>query len=218
MYKAVIFDLDGTLVYTLEDLKNAINLALEIKGYPYQYNLEETKGLIGSGTKVLCQRAIKKDSVTEDEWMDLFLEFSRQYKIHQLDNVALYDGILDLIKQLKDDGYKIAVLSNKVDKNTKDIISYLFKDNPFDYILGQLENMPLKPDPEGLYRVLKELDLKEDEILYIGDSDTDMKTGINARVDVCAVTWGFRNRDILASYNPKYLINSPKELCKILKK
>ena len=216
MYKAVIFDLDGTLVYTLEDLKNSINSALKKLNYPFSYSLEETKRLIGSGTKNLCRRAISFLNPQDEEVEILFKEFTREYNEHQLDNASLYDGVMDVLIELRKKGIKLAILSNKVDKNTKEIISHLCKDFTFDFILGQTTIYPLKPDPTSLFKVIEELKVENDEVLYVGDSDTDMKTGNNAHVDVCAVTYGFREKEVLESYNPKYMIDSIKEILKIV--
>lgn len=216
MYKAVIFDLDGTLVYTLEDLKNSINSALKKLNYPFSYSLEETKRLIGSGTKNLCRRAISSLNPQDEEVEILFKEFTREYNEHQLDNASLYDGVMDVLIELRKKGIKLAILSNKVDKNTKEIISHLCKDFTFDFILGQTTIYPLKPDPTSLFKVIEELKVENDEVLYVGDSDTDMKTGNNAHVDVCAVTYGFREKEVLESYNPKYMIDSIKEILKIV--
>jgi len=217
MVKAVVFDLDGTTVNTLDDLMQAINLALEIKGYPFHYDLDGTKKLIGEGTKTLCKRAIASLNPSEEQWKDLFKEFTKQYNIHQLDHAHLYNGVLDAINEIKKQGIKVCTLSNKVDKNVKEIVEKLFPKNTFDYVLGQLEDMPLKPDPTGLYRVLNEIGVNKEKILYVGDSDTDMKTGKNADVTTVAVTWGFRDRDVLESFNPKYIINNPKELLELIK-
>ena len=216
MIKLVIFDLDGTLVNTLEDLKNAINIALKNKNYPFKYTLEETKGLIGCGTKVLCKRAISSLNPSEDMWKDLFLEFSKQYNLHQLDNARPYEGVNETINALHKLGIKCAVLSNKVDANSKMIINTLFKENTFDYVLGQLENMPLKPNPCGLNKVIDYFKLNKDEVLYVGDSDTDMETARNGEVKVCAVTYGYREKSLLESYNPDFMINSIYELIKIV--
>lgn len=216
MYRAVVFDLDGTLVYTLEDLKNAINSALKNLGYSFCYSLEDTKRLIGSGTKNLCRRAIDSLNPSEEEVEILFREFTKEYNMHQLDNASLYEGVMDVLIELKKRGIKVAILSNKVDKNTKEIISHLCKNFTFDYILGQTSIYPLKPDPTSLFKVIEEIKVKKEEVLYVGDSDTDMKTGKNARVDVCAVTYGFREKEVLETYKPRYMIDSIKEILKII--
>jgi phosphoglycolate phosphatase len=217
-YKAVIFDLDGTLVNTIDDLSQAINIALKNKGYPFSYDNEGTKKLIGQGTKVLCQRAIAPLNPTEEMWKDLFVEFSKQYNIHELDHAHLYEGVLDTVNELKSLGLKVAVLSNKVDHNSKDIISHLCPEGTFDIVQGQLDNVPLKPDPTSLFNLMKRLGVNKDEVLYVGDSDTDMKTSKNAGVDEVAVTYGFRDKAILEEFKPKFMINNLKDLIKIIKK
>lgn len=216
MFKGIVFDLDGTLVNTLDDLKNAINNALKTLNYPFSYSLEETKKLIGSGTKNLCRRAIASLSLGEEKVEELFCEFTKQYNEHQLDNARLYDGVLDTLRLLKEKNIKVAVLSNKVHHNTKEILSCLCKNFDFDYVLGQVSYFPLKPDPTSLNYIISKLGLNKEEILYVGDSDTDMKTGRNAKVKICAVTYGFREKEELETYSPDYMIDNFSELIYIV--
>lgn len=218
MIKACIFDLDGTIVDTLVDLSRAINFALKEKGYDISYSLEETKSLIGQGTKVLCKRALKPFNVTVEDELDLFKEFSNQYNIHQLDNAKLFKGVKETLTKIKLDGIKIAILSNKVDKNSKKIIYSLVGEDFFDIVQGQLENVPLKPDPTSLLNLIDRLGVKKEEILYVGDSDTDMKVGKNANVKTIAVTYGYREKELLKSFEPDFMIDKIEDLIKIIKK
>lgn len=216
MIKAIVFDFDGTLVNTLYDLQDSINEALLINGYTRQYSYEETKKLIGSGTRVLCSRAINYvDHKIEDE-EKLFKDFSLCYSKNQLNKTKPYPNVIDTLDYLKKKGLKIAILSNKVDKNTLLIATHLFGENYFDYILGQRKEFPLKPDPTSLKFLLNEINVDIDEVLYVGDSDTDMITANNLKVKKIAVTYGYRDISILKNYKPDYIIDDFRELKEII--
>lgn len=217
MIKAVIFDLDGTLIDTLQDLSNSINLAMKNRGYDISYNKEETKNLIGSGTKVLCKRALSKYSASDEDIEEVYKEFSKQYRLHQLDNTKPYNGVKEGLLALKRLGCKIAVLSNKVEENTKYIINSLLGESLFDIVRGQRINVPLKPDPTSLNDIIEELFVKKEEVLYVGDSDTDMKTADNLGVKKVAVTWGFRDISLLLQYKPDYVLKQFSDIVEIVK-
>ena len=217
MYKAVIFDLDGTLLDTLPDLKNSINEALKLNGYDISYTYDETMWLIGSGTKMLCRRAIDRFDPTDEEVERLFADFSRIYKERQLDETRLYKNVKNVIFSLKNDDFKVCVLSNKVEKNVQDILEFYLPDFTFDKVVGQKVGVPIKPDPTSLNILIKELGLPKEEILYVGDSDVDMIVASNASIDVVGVTYGYRPKEILEKYNPKYLINDILEILEIVK-
>ena len=217
MYKAVIFDLDGTLLDTLPDLKNSINEALKLNGYDISYTYEETMWLIGSGTKMLCRRAINRFDPTDEEVERLFADFTRIYKGRQLDETRLYENVKNTLFSLKNDGFKVCVLSNKVEKNVLDIIEHYLPDFTFDKVVGQRVGVPIKPDPTSLNNLIEELELTKEEILYVGDSDVDMIVASNASIDVVGVTYGYRPKEILEKYNPKYLTNNILEILEIVK-
>lgn len=217
MYKCVIFDLDGTLIDTLDDLKKGINFALKELGYNISYTKEETKMLIGEGTRNLCKRAIKNIPHSEEQEEILFKEFTKQYKLHQLDDTAPFYHVEELLKELKNNNIKTAVLSNKVEQNVIDILNYLKLDSYFEIIRGQRKDIPLKPNPESLNMLIKDLGFNKEDILYVGDSDVDMIVSKNANVDVCAVTYGYRDIELLKKYIPKYIISDPLEIIKLVK-
>ena len=217
MYKAFIFDLDGTLLDTLPDLKNSINEALKINGYNISYTYEETMWLVGSGIKMLCRRAINKFDPTDEEVERLFADFTRIYKERQLDETRLYKNVKNVLFSLKKDGFKVCVLSNKVEKNVKEILKFYLPDFTFDIVVGQRANVPIKPDPTSLNNIIEELEITREEILYVGDSDVDMIVASNASIDCVGVTYGYRPKEILEKYNPKYLIDDILEILEIVK-
>ena len=217
MYKAVIFDLDGTLLDTLPDLKNSINEALKINGYEISYTYDETMWLIGSGTKMLCKRAISKFDPKDDEIEKLFNDFSRIYNEKQLDETRLYKNVKNVLFSLKNDDFIVCVLSNKVEKNVIDILNFYLPDFKFDMIVGQRINVPIKPDPTSINELIKGLELTKEEVLYVGDSDVDMIVASNANIDCVGVTYGYRPREVLEKYNPEYLIDDILEILQIVK-
>lgn len=217
MYKYVIFDLDGTLIDTLDDLKKGINFALKELGYDISYTKEETKLLIGEGTRNLCIRAIKNIPHTEEDEEILFKEFTRQYKLHQLDDTRPFYHVEELLKLLKESNIKVAVLSNKVEQNVVDILSYLKLDSYFEIIRGQRKDIPLKPNPSSLNNLILDLGAKKEDVLYVGDSDVDMIVSRNANVDVTAVTYGYRDIELLKKYHPNYIISDPLEIYNLVK-
>lgn len=217
MYKAVIFDLDGTLLDTLPDLKNSINEALRNKGYDVSYSYEETKWLIGSGIKKLCERAIKKYNPSLDEVEGLFEEFSRIYKRKQLDETHPFNYVNDGVFSIKQMGCKVCVLSNKVEENVREILINYFPNFNFDLIVGQRKNVPIKPDPTSLLNMISELNIPKNEILYVGDSDVDMIVADKCGIDKCAVTYGYRPIEMLRQYNPNYIVSDFREILEILK-
>lgn len=217
MYKAVIFDLDGTLLDTLPDLKNSINEALRNKGYNISYTYEETKWLIGSGTKKLCERAIKKYNPSIEQVEELFIEFTKIYKRKQLEETHPFNNVKDGLFSIKQIGCKVCVLSNKVEDNVREILINCFPNFDFNLIVGQRKNVPIKPDPTSLLSLIAELKIPKNEILYVGDSDVDMIVADKCGIDKCAVTYGYRPIEMLRQYNPNYIVSDFREILEMLK-
>ena len=217
MYKAVIFDLDGTLLDTLPDLKNSINEALKINGYKISYTYEETMWLIGSGTKMLCRRALSKLNPTEEQVSKLFKDFSSIYKLKQKEETKLYKNVENTLFSLKNEGFLVCVLSNKVEENVIDILNFYLPNFAFDKVVGQRANVPIKPDPTSLNELIRSLKISKEEVLYVGDSDVDMIVASNANIDCVGVTYGYRPREMLEKYKPKYLIDDILEILQIVK-
>ena len=217
MIKLMIFDFDGTLCETLEDLKDSINEALEINGYHRVYTYDEAKYLVGSGTRVLVTRALQPFEHTIEDEEIVFKTFSERYALNQFNHTKPYPHIIEVLNEIKKMGIKIAVLSNKVEKNTKAITYKMFGETMFDQVVGQRKGVPLKPDPTSINALIDEFQIEKDNILYVGDSDVDMITANNANVKKIAVTYGFRPKETLAKYNPDYYASSAEEILTIVK-
>lgn len=201
MKKLVIFDLDGTLLNSINDITTSINLALKDLNLS-EVLIDDAKYLTGSGVKILAERTIKfvlKDKYEEEK--DLYLDrfaslYQNYYTIHQKDETKPYDGIIDALKKLKEMNVEIAVLSNKPHFDVVKIMDYYFKEIKFDYVLGKIEKNRIKPDIDGIIMIEEELNIKNnDDILYVGDTNVDIKTARNANIKVLACTWGFRSFD-----------------------
>lgn len=212
MIRCCIFDLDGTLLNTLEALNYTVNLVMEHFGYG-PVDEAHMKKFVGDGYKMLLERALKfsgdEDLVHFEESQGVYME---QFAKHSMHNVRPYDGIPELLKGLKDRGIKIAVLSNKPHKQTVENIDTVFGKGYFDFVAGERPDIPRKPDPAGVHQILEEFGAKPEECLYFGDTNTDMKTGLGAGVITVGVTWGFRDREELESYHPQYVIDEAREV------
>lgn len=217
MYKCCIFDLDGTLINSIKAMAYSCNLTLN------KYNLgpineDIYKILIGDGYKKLIERALIRCGDTNlENYEDAIVTYMEYFKIHCMHEVKAYDGIYDMLDFLKDNGIKIAVLSNKPHAQTVENVDSIFGNGYFDCIAGEKSTVKRKPDPEGAIITANELGVSPCECLYIGDTNTDMKTGISAGMDSVGVTWGFRDRKELESFNPKYVIDHPSEIIDIVK-
>ncbi len=210
MYKGVIFDLDGTLVNSIEDIKNSMNRALE------KYELE-TNDLdfyishIGQGLLTLTKDATRNQKV-ELVYQELLSDYSDNYLV----KTKSYPHISELVDRLSKKGIKIAVNSNKKDEFTKDIVNTLFKDIEFVDVIGDRENINKKPDPHSANEIIEKMDLDKSDIVYVGDTDHDMQTAINAEIDSIGVTWGYRSKAELQAANAKYIADDVQELESVL--
>lgn len=193
-YKLVIFDLDGTILYTLEDLKQALNHALTAFEYP-ERTLEEVRCFVGNGIRKLIERAVPNG--TSDADIDkVFCEFNKYYAVHCTDYTIPYDGVIELIKGLRKNGIKTAVVSNKADYGVQELCKRYF-DGLFDYAVGEREGINRKPSPDAVFEVLSYLEVEGKEAVYVGDSEVDIKTAQNAEMESIIVTWGFRDKEFL---------------------
>lgn len=212
-YKLIIFDMDGTILNTLEDLKNCLNYSLEKNGYP-ERTLEEVRQFVGNGIYKLIERATP-DEIQKEETDKIFADFSEYYKEHCIDLTRPYDGIIDLIKELRHRGYMTAVVSNKLDFAVKDLVDKFF-DGLFDISVGEREGILKKPAPDSVYLVLNELEVDKSNAIYIGDSEVDVATAMNAGIDSIIVEWGFRDREFLESEGAKVFAQKPADVLDIL--
>lgn len=215
MRNLIIFDLDGTLLNTIADLTQSTNYVLHKLGFPVHeeraYNF-----MVGNGINKLFERALPDGEKTEENILRVRNEFLAHYPQHNTDKSRPYPGIPELLKTLNANGKKLAVASNKYHEGTRKLIDFYFPDIPFIAVLGQREGIAPKPDPTIVLDIIKESNLKKEEILYVGDSGVDMQTAINAQVTSCGVTWGFRPKQELESFHPEYIINFPEEILKII--
>lgn len=216
MIKALIFDFDGTLVNTIEDLKDSINMALISNGFDKQYSTEETKNLIGKGIRVLCTRALNYCPHSIEDEENVYKSFYEYYSKNQINKTRPYVNVVETLLKLNKSKIKLAILSNKKHEVLLEIVDKLFPKNLFDIIFGKKEEFDLKPNPKSLIHILDVLSVNKDEVLYVGDSDVDMITAINANVKKVAVTYGYREKKLLESYNPEYIIDNISELLKII--
>lgn len=215
MIEAIIFDMDGTLLDTLEDLTDAVNAGLAFGGYPAR-TLEEVRMFVGNGVRNLMLRAVPEDT-PESETDKCLRAFKEYYEQHGQDKTKPYEGIQELLTALRRDKIKTAVLSNKYDAAVLELCREYFPGN-FDAARGQREGVPLKPAPDSVFSILEELETDNKCTIYVGDSDVDMKTAQNAKLTSVGVTWGFRSRNVLEEKGANYIIDHPKELLNLVKR
>ena len=215
MKKLVIFDLDGTLLDTIADLAESANYALKQLGYP-THDVETIRTYVGNGINKLLERALPLHEQTEENVMRMRSHFVPYYDIHNADLSTPYPGIVSLLEDLQAKGILIAVASNKYQKATVKLVKQYFPNIDFIEILGQREGINVKPDPSIVFDILQKANLSKENVLYVGDSGVDMQTAINAEVDALGVTWGFRPRAELESFQPMGLIDKAEDLLEFI--
>ena len=209
--KCVIFDLDGTLLYTLEDLKNSVNFALSKNGFK-ERSIDEVRDFVGNGIEILMRKSVPQN-ISENEFQLCFSDFKSHYKIHSEDNTKEYDGITDMLKVLKHNGFLLAVVSNKADFAVQTLCDKYFK-GLLDVAVGEREGIKRKPCADSVFAAMEALGSKN--AIYVGDSEVDVETAVNSGLDCLAVTWGFRGENVLKELNPKYIVNKPEEIIDII--
>ena len=214
-YRAILFDLDGTLLNTLQDVADAVNKGLVSLSFP-QHSLETYKTLIGEGRDVLVRRALPVDHRDDATALKLLNMVNAEYQIHWSDNTRPYPGIPELLDVLAAKRIKIAVLSNKADDLTNLCVTKLLSQWRFTLVAGAKPSVPNKPDPTAALQIAKQLDISPAEFLYLGDSDIDMKTANRAGMYAIGAGWGFRSEQELLGAGAKAVIRHPGELLKYL--
>jgi phosphoglycolate phosphatase len=214
-YRAILFDLDGTLLNTLQDVADAVNKGLGSLSFP-QHTLETYKTLIGEGRDVLVRRALPVDHRDDATALKLLNMVNAEYQIHWSDNTRPYPGIPELLDVLAAKRIKIAVLSNKADDLTNLCVTKLLSQWRFTLVAGAKPSVPNKPDPTAALQIAKQLDISPAEFLYLGDSDIDMKTANRAGMYAIGAGWGFRSEQELLGAGAKAVIRHPSELLKYL--
>lgn len=213
MYKACVFDLDGTTLYTVEAIRYSISKAISMFGYP-QVNEEETKTFIGDGSRTMIERAMKwaNNDYDEERIEKAYQEYIRIFKENCMRDVRPYDGLVGILTKMRVDGLKLGIISNKPDARTKDNIYGTYGRYFFDVVYGEREGIPLKPAPDGIINVLDELGVKPEDTLYFGDSDMDMNAGRAAGCTTVACLWGYRPREVLEKCNPDYVLEKVSDM------
>ncbi len=215
-FDCAVFDLDGTLINTIDDLAHACDILLRQSGIEPQWSIEDYKRFVGNGARLLVKRAFD-NKLSEAELDEQYELFKPIYNRIKLEHAYIYDGIIDVVSELKRDGVKLAVCTNKPDLAAKGMVYALFSERLFDAVQGAVDGFPRKPDPTVPNRILNKLKVSADKTVWIGDSDVDVQSARNLGCAAAAVTWGFRSRENLIEVNPDYLLNSPKEILKIFK-
>jgi phosphoglycolate phosphatase len=211
MKKLVIFDLDGTLLDTIADLAGATNYALTQLGYP-THDTDTIRTFVGNGINKLLERALPANEQTEENVIRMRAHFVPYYDAHNADLSTPYQGIEVLLQSLQEKGIEIAVASNKYQEATTKLVKHYFPTIQFAEVLGQRENIPVKPHPTIVFDILNKTGIDKKEVLYVGDSGVDMQTAQNAEVDAIGVTWGFRSRTELERLHPLGIIDKAEEL------
>lgn len=217
MIKAAIFDLDGTLSDTINTLAYYGNLALNTYGFP-EIPTEVYKKLVGNGRDILIHRMLEYHNAdTEENYMNVGGKYDAEYEKDVMYLTKPYDGTAELLSDLKADGIKCAVLSNKPHNVTKPVVELLFGNGVFNICAGAKEGIPIKPAPDGALEIAKELGFSCDECIFIGDTYVDITTGKNAGMKTIGVLWGFRDEEELKNAGADFIVLHPKEIYNIIK-
>ena len=210
-YHTYIFDLDGTLLDTLDDLASAVNYALRTYGMP-EHSRDAIRRFVGNGVRMLMIRAVP-DGEQNPKFEEVFETFRKYYMQHSLDTTRPYDGIPEMLSALRQRGCRLAVVSNKFDAATKELCKHFFP-NTIEVAVGEheAEGIRKKPAPDTVIEALSQLGVSSKNAVYVGDSDVDLETACNAALPCISVLWGFRDRDFLLAHGATTFITSPKEL------
>ncbi|WP_028510627.1 HAD family hydrolase [Ruminococcus sp. NK3A76] len=212
-YKYVIFDLDGTILDTLDDLADAANAALASMGYPKRTK-DEVRMFVGNGIRKLIERATP-DGISEEDTVKTHEAFTAYYSVHCKDKTRPYEGIPELVSELKANGIRTAVVSNKADYAVKKLCEEYFG-GIFDIAIGEREGIRKKPAPDSVLEVMRALGADAEHTIYIGDSDVDIMTAKNSGIGCIGVSYGFRGRDFLKEHGAEVIADTVAELRELL--
>lgn len=204
--KCAVFDLDGTLVNTIDDLAGATEILLKKHNFEANWSLDDYKKFVGNGAKKLVERAFDH-TLDEKTLNDRYEEFKPIYDEIKLDHAHAYDGIKEQLQILKDKGIKLCVVSNKPDIAAHGMVEHIFGKGFFDYITGCVDGLPTKPDPTTTLMALSAVDCKPTETIFFGDSEVDMRTAKNADIEAVGCSWGFRSFETLFAEHPSVIID-----------
>lgn len=208
-FKTYIFDLDGTLLSTLNDLASSTNYALRWAGMP-ERTIEEIRMFVGNGVKLLMERAIP-EGVDNPKFEETYAKFREHYMEHNLDTTRPYDGVPELLHELKRRGKHLAIVSNKFYAATQDLAKHFFPDT-IEVAIGEQENIRKKPAPDTVLEALRQLNVSKEDAVYIGDSDVDIMTAKNCGLPCISVLWGFRDKDFLIEHGGSLFVEKPIEI------
>lgn len=214
MINTVVFDLDGTLLDTLEDLTDSVNYALSTCSLPFR-TICEVRSFVGNGVELLMERAVA-GRLNEEEHKQCLATFKAHYRENMNCKTKPYEGMMDLVRQLVADGYHVAIVSNKFDAAVKEL-NVVYFEGIFPVAIGASEVIAKKPAPDSVYEALRQLGVSKESAIYVGDSDVDVMTAHNAGLPCVGVTWGFRDEELLQSMHAEYIIHKPFELLSILR-
>lgn len=213
MTDTIIFDLDGTLLNTLEDLADSTNYALRKYGLP-ERTLQEVRRFVGNGVELLMERAVA-GALSKEKEQQCLTVFKQYYSENMNRKTKPYTGILDLVRKLLAQRYRIAIVSNKFDSAVKELNLEYFE-GMFPVAIGASDTVAKKPAPDSVLEALKQLDSGKGQAIYVGDSDVDVMTARNSGIPCIGVTWGFRDEELLRSMGAEYIIHKPEQLLDIL--
>ncbi len=211
MFKTYIFDLDGTLLDTLQDLANSVNYALRQYGMP-EHSLDDIRRFVGNGVRLLMERAVQ-DGAQNPQFEEVFATFRQYYMQHSLDTTQPYDGIVETIHELKQRGCRLAVVSNKMMAATQELCRHFFPDT-IEVAIGEheAEGIRKKPAPDTVIAALRQLGVGQDGAVYVGDSDVDIETARNSGLPCLSVLWGFRDKTFLLQHGATTFVSTPLEI------
>ena len=212
-YETIIFDLDGTLLDTLEDLADAVNYALREMEMP-ERTVDEVRSFVGNGVKRLMELAVP-DGFDNPAFEETFLKFKEYYGIHCNDKTKAYDGVLQLLRDLQAEGYALAIVSNKIDSAVKELAEIYFE-GIVPVAIGEKTGVLRKPAPDTVYKALEELHMPTETAVYVGDSDVDVMTAKNAGLPCISVLWGFRDEPFLREHGATQFAKIPEDVKKFL--
>ncbi len=215
MIRSVIFDLDGTLLNTIDDLADAANWVCAAHGWP-THTVQEYKYFVGNGIPKLVERFSPPEQRSPEQLALTLEEFSARYAAHKEDRTAPYTGIPAMLEQLRAAGLCMGVLSNKEDSLAQQVVAHYFP-GMFQFVRGAVKGCPTKPDPAGLYALMDAMGAQQESSLFVGDSSVDVDTGKNGGLPVCGVLWGFRGRDELLAAGADRLIEAPQQLPELVR-
>jgi phosphoglycolate phosphatase len=209
-YKAIIFDLDGTLINSIPDIADSMNKVLSGYGYP-QYTYNQYKYFVGNGIRRLVERCVPPEHSTPENVENVYKTMVEVYGSNCVNKTCVYDGIYELLDGLSAKRVKKAILSNKTDSITQKICDKLFYNNHFEIILGATDSFPKKPNPRSALFVAESLSVSPDAVFYLGDTSIDMETACAAGFFQAGASWGFRPSEELISFGAKFIANSPRD-------